>query len=86
MRAYSSSDKIDQYIDLLQLAKLEEPLVRSIWKKILQDQLVDFEKLYASLENPSMDFDDDGREFTAGYVIVKKDHITSKKRFTTESE
>lgn len=86
MRAYSSSDKIDQYIDLLQLAKLEEPLVRSTWKKILQDQYVDFEKLYAFLENLSMDFDDDGREFTAGYVIVKKDHITSKKRFTTESE
>lgn len=60
MRTYSSSDKIDQYIDLLQLAKLEEPLVRSTWKKILQDQYVDFEKLYASLENPSMDFDDDG--------------------------
>ncbi|KAI0692781.1 hypothetical protein BC835DRAFT_1416340 [Cytidiella melzeri] len=86
LQACSATDKIDLYVDSLQLVSLDEPLVKSVWKKILQDQYVEFEKLYATLDNPEIDFDDSSREFAAGYVIVKKDHLTSTKRFSSESE
>ena len=57
-----------------------------MWKKIIQDDYVNFEKLYATPGNSNIEFEDDGRDFGGGYVFVRKDYIVSKKRISTESE
>ena len=51
-----------------------------MWKKIIQDDFVNFEKLYAILGNSNIEFEDDGRDFGRGYVLVRKDYIVSTKR------
>lgn len=85
-RLFSSDKSVDDYVDQLQLAQLHEPLVRSIWKKLIQDDYVNFEKLYATLGNSNIEFEDEGREFAAGYFLVRKGNIASSKHIATESE
>lgn len=54
---------------------IDDPLPRPIWKAIIQDHAVDFEKLLASLGN---DFDlyDDPKAFVGNdFAIVRKDQI-----------
>ncbi|CAA7269205.1 unnamed protein product [Cyclocybe aegerita] len=60
-------------------------LPKSIWKLIIQDQWVDFEKLHASLEH-GYDHNDNAKDFGNGYVIMKKDHLTSRRPIRTEAE
>ena len=76
---------MDAIINLMQRQPLSDPLPRSIWKEIILDKYVDFEKLFASMDR-GYDHDDDPKDFGGGYSIVKKDHYRAKKSVQTESE
>ena len=48
--AFSTDSKtLDSIIDAVQTRSLLDPLLYSVWKDIIQDRLVDFDKLHACL-------------------------------------
>ena len=84
--AFNKSDQVrDALINGIQLVGLAEPLPRSIWKKIAQDDFVDFEKLYASMER-GYDHKDEPKAFAEDFAIVKKDQATARRPLNTEAE
>ena len=82
---YSTEKAVDAIIDLMQRQPMPDPLPRSIWKDIILDKYVDFEKLHASMDC-GYDHDDVPKDFGGGYSIVRKDHFRAKKPVQTESE
>ena len=82
---FMGKDALDPIVSLLQSQSLAQPLPRSIWKPIVQDHYVDFEKLFASME-PGYDHNDDPKDFGDGYAIVRKDHFTTKKPLRNEAD
>lgn len=86
LRQVLSSDKtLDTLINLLQVQQLPDPIPRSIWRAIAQDQFVDFEKLFASMDR-GYDHNDEPREFGGGYALVKKDQASARRLLKTESD
>jgi hypothetical protein len=84
--ALNKSEQVrDNIISELQLVQLAEPLPRSIWKKIVQDEFVDFEKLFASMER-GYDFKDEPKAFTEDFAIIRKDQALAKRPVRSESE
>lgn len=83
--AYVGKEVVDSIVDVLQLQSLVQPLPRSMWKTLLQDQYADFEKLFASME-PGYDQNDDPKDFGDGYALIKKDQVTAKKPLRTEAD
>jgi hypothetical protein len=84
-QTYATEKATDAIIDLMQQQPMSDPLPRSIWKDIIQDKYVDFEKLHAGMGR-GYDHDDVPKDFGGGYSIVKKDHFRAKKPVQTESE
>jgi hypothetical protein len=69
----------------MQQQKLDEPIPRLIWREIVQDRFVNFEKLYASMDL-GYDHQDKLKDFPSGYAIVKKDQASAKRLIQTEAE
>ena len=84
-QAYSVERATDAIVDLMQRQPMPDPLPRSIWKDMILDKYIDFEKLYAGMAR-GYDHDDEPRDFGGGYLIVKKDHYHAKKPVQSESE
>ncbi|KAJ3773564.1 hypothetical protein FB446DRAFT_641380 [Lentinula raphanica] len=84
-KVYLKEQSLDALVDLFQSQPLVEPLPRSIWKLILKDEFVSFEKLLAGID-PSYDQQDEGKDFGAGYTLVKTDHLSAKKPVVSESD
>ena len=76
--AFVGKDVLDPIIDVLQSQSLSQSLPQSIWKITLLDQYVDFEKVFASTE-PGYDHNDDLKDFSNGYALIKKDQTNAKK-------
>ncbi|KAG6827581.1 hypothetical protein H0H87_004396, partial [Tephrocybe sp. NHM501043] len=83
--AYRAEKSIDVLIDHAQLKNLQEPVSRSIWKLIILDKYVDFKHLHTVLDC-SYDHDNEAKDFSAGFAIVKKDTLSKKKAVSTKSE
>jgi hypothetical protein len=84
-QTYATEKATDAIVDLMQQQPMPDPLPRSIWRDIILDKYVDFEKLYAGMDR-GYDHDDDPKDFGGGYSIIKKDHFRAKKPVQTESE
>ncbi|KAJ3816888.1 hypothetical protein F5880DRAFT_1462618, partial [Lentinula raphanica] len=84
-KVYLKEQNLDALVDLFQSQSLPEPLPRTIWKLILKDEYVSFEKLLAGID-PSYDHQDEGKDFGAGYTLVKTDHLSAKKPVVSESD
>ncbi|KAJ3715406.1 hypothetical protein C8R42DRAFT_557283, partial [Lentinula raphanica] len=84
-RIYLKEPNFNALIDLFQGRALLEPLPRSIWKLILKDEYVFFEKLLAGID-PEYDHRDEGRDFGGGFALVKVDHLSARTPVRTESE
>lgn len=82
---FSSEGAANPIIDFAQQQNLEVPLPRSIWKDILFDKFVNFEKLHAAMEL-GYDHDDEPKQFIGDLAIVRKDHSSSKKPVRSESD
>jgi hypothetical protein len=68
-RAYEK--EVDGVVDGMRAQDLAQPLARSIWKSIIEDRYVDFEKLFATME-PSYDPNDDAKDFAGGLHHYQK--------------
>jgi hypothetical protein len=84
-RLFSADKACDELIDMLQGESIREPLPRGIWKDIILDRLVFFEKLLAALDC-GFEWTDEPKEFTPGFIIAKKDSYTTKKPLRTEAD
>lgn len=82
---YASERAADPIVDLMQQQHLSEPLPRSIWKDILTDRYVNFEKVFAAME-PGYDHDDEPKEFAAGYALVRKEHVVARRKLRSEAD
>ena len=77
--------EIDGVIDGMRGQEISQPLPRSVWKSIIEDRYVDFEKLFASMD-PGYDPNDIPKDFAGGFALVKKDNASAKRSIHTESE
>ena len=84
-QAYASEKAVDPLIDLIQLQPLVDPIPRTIWRNIIQDQYVNFEKLYASMDR-GYSHQDEAKDFAGGYALVRKDQYSAKKPIKQEAE
>ena len=64
---------------------MDDPLPRAIWRDILADKFVSFEKLFATIDS-GFDHDDDAKDFAGGYVLLKKDQANARKPVESESD
>jgi hypothetical protein len=85
LRQLFTAERVDAIVDLMQQQQLDEPIPRSIWRDIIQDRFVNFEKLYASMDL-GYDHQDELKDFLGGYTIVKKDQASAKRPVQTEAE
>jgi len=84
-QAYSGDKAIDAIVDIMQRQQLEEPIPRSIWKEIVQDRFVNFQKLFAAME-PGYDHHDEPKDFHGGFALIKKDQAIARKAVVTEAD
>jgi len=84
-QAYSGDKAIDAIVDIMQRQQLEEPIPRSIWKEIVQDRFVNFQKLFAAME-PGYDHHDEPKDFHGGFALVKRDQAVAQKPVVTEAD
>jgi hypothetical protein len=84
-QAFCSDKAVEPIIDLLQSQYLQEPIPRSIWRKIVRDEFVDFERLYGSTDR-DYSHKDDYKEFAGGFVLAKKEQLYSRKVIRNEAD
>jgi hypothetical protein len=84
-QAYSVKRVTDNLIDVMQQQFLDAPLPRSIWRKIIQDQFVPFDKLLGAMDR-GYDYQVDSRDFYGGFALVRKDKLVARKPVTTEAD
>ena len=72
-------------VSLMRTQNLLQPLPRSIWKLIIEDQYINFTKLFASMD-PGYDPNDEPKDFGGRYTLIKKDHLVTKRPICTESD
>ena len=82
---FTAEKAVNGIVDIMQQQRLDEPIPRSIWREIIQDRFVNFEKLYASMDL-GYDHQDELKDFPGGYAIVKKDQASAKRPIQTEAE
>ncbi|KAF8809378.1 hypothetical protein BYT27DRAFT_7047359, partial [Phlegmacium glaucopus] len=83
--AYTNQKPFEHLIDKAQGRKIREPIANSIWKLVILDKYVDFEKLYATLD-PSYNPNDEGRDLNDKFTLLEKNTVSSKRMVLTESE
>ena len=84
-QVYSTEKVPNAIIDLMQHVPMNDPIPRSIWKDIILDKFVNFEKLYASF-GWGYEQDDEPKNLIGGFAIIKKDYFQAKKLVSTEVE
>ncbi len=62
-----------------------DPLPSSIWKKVVTDQFVDFQKLHTSLDQGFI-FDEEPKDLIAGLSIIRTEQAHARRPITTESQ
>jgi hypothetical protein len=83
--AYSSQKPFENLIIKGQGRKMREPVANSIWRLVILDKYVDFEKLYATLE-PGYNPNDEAKELGDNFTLVEKNSVSSKRPVLTEAE
>jgi hypothetical protein len=69
----------------MQCQQLEELIQRFIWKEIVQDRFVNFQKLFAAMEL-GYDHHDEPKDFHGGFALVKRDQVVAQKPVVTEAD
>ena len=83
--AYASQKPFENLIIKAQGRKVQEPIANSIWKLIILDKYVDFEKLYATLD-PDYNPNDEANDLNDKFTLLEKNSIGSKRSVLTEAE
>ncbi|KAG5335800.1 hypothetical protein C0989_000297, partial [Termitomyces sp. Mn162] len=82
---YAKKRVVDSLINLGQSQALKDPFLCAMWKSVILDHFVNFEKLYATLEK-GYDHNDKPKDFMGGFSLIKKDFALAKKLVCTESD
>ena len=83
--AYTSQKPFENLIIRAQGRKVQEPIANSIWRLVILDKYVDFEKLFATLD-PSYNPNDEAKELSDKFTLLEKNSISSKRPVLTEAE
>ena len=83
--AYASQKPFENLIIKAQGRKVQEPVANSIWRLVILDKYVDFEKLYATLD-PGYNPNDEAKELNDKFTLLEKNSISSKRSVLTEAE
>ncbi|KAF5383038.1 hypothetical protein D9615_004923 [Tricholomella constricta] len=84
-RAYTTDKVIDAVVNVLQTQPLPDPISRSMWRSIVQDQFVDFERLYATMDR-GYDHNDEQSELPGGFALIRRDQVSAKRGVRTEAD
>ncbi|KAH9913725.1 uncharacterized protein B0H18DRAFT_1147359, partial [Fomitopsis serialis] len=82
---YSTEKAVDPIINAMQQQTWRHPLPRSIWKDLVADKFVSFERIFATMEL-GYDHDEDTRELAPGLSLVRKDTSSAKRPLRTEAD
>ncbi|KAM5534196.1 hypothetical protein V8D89_012103 [Ganoderma adspersum] len=86
IREHFSREKVaDRTISYLQLARLDDSLPKAIWRDVLADKYVNFEKVHVAIDS-RFNHDDDAKDFAGGYVLLKKDQANARKPVESETD
>ena len=83
--AYTSQKPFEYLIVKAQGRKMLEPIANSIWKLIILDKYVDFEKLYVTLD-PDYNPNDEGKDLGETFTLLEKNSVSSRRSVLTEAE
>lgn len=83
--AYAGQKPFEHLIIAAQGRRMREPIANSIWKLVILDKYVDFEKLYATLD-PGYNPNDEAKEINDTFTLLEKNSISSKRSVITEAE
>jgi hypothetical protein len=81
---FASEKSLDPTINLMQ-QQLDVPIPHSLWKDIIQDCFVNFEKLFTSMDI-GYDHSEDAKDFHTGFVLIKKDQLVTKKALKSDRD
>jgi hypothetical protein len=84
-QAFGLEKVADNLIDVMQQQNIDASVGRSLWRDIILDRYVSFEKLYASMD-PSYSVQDEPKEFSEGFAIIKKEHVSAKSPIRGEGD
>ena len=83
--AYTSQKPFENLVIRAQGRKVREPIANSIWRLVILDKYVDFEKLYATLD-PTYNPNDEAKDLNDKFTLLEKNSISSKRPVLTEAE
>ena len=83
--AYASQKPFENLIIKAQGRRMREPIANSVWRLVILDKYVDFEKLYVTLD-PGYNPNDEAKELSDHFTLLEKNTITSKRSVLTEAE
>lgn len=83
--AYGSQKPFEYLIVKAQGRKMPEPIANSIWRLIILDKYVDFEKLYVTLD-PDYNPNDEAKDLGDTFALLEKNSVSSKRSVLTEAE
>jgi hypothetical protein len=84
-RIFASEKALDPTVDLMQQQQLDIPIPHGLWKDIIQDRFVNFEKLFASMD-VGYDHSEVPKDFHARFVLVKKDQLIAEKTLKSDGD
>jgi hypothetical protein len=82
---YASQKPFENLIIKAQGRKVQEPIANSIWKLVILDKYVDFEKLFATLD-PDYNPNDEAKDLNDKFTLLEKSSISSKRSIQSEAE
>ena len=82
---YSKGKATKFLINLGQFQTAKDPVLCVIWKLVILDQFIDFEKLYTILDH-SYDQSNKSKDFSSQFSLVRKYHVTTKCLVYTEPD
>jgi hypothetical protein len=84
-RIFETDKGRDEVVELLQRQKMQEPLPKSIWRDIVQDKVVSFDKINGTFDK-GFDFAEAPKDVGGGYSLIKNENMLTKKSLRSESE
>ena len=75
--AFANQKPFENLIIKAQGRRVLEPIANSIWKLVILDKYVDFEKLYATLD-PGYNPNDEAKEINEKFTLLEKNSISSR--------
>jgi hypothetical protein len=83
--AYASQKPFENLVIKAQGRKVLEPIANSIWKLVILDKYVDFEKLYVTLD-PGYNPNDEAKDLNEKFTLLEKNTVGSRRPVLTEAE